>query len=101
MDPLVKELISFYNKNNALVAIIVALIAIVLPLSESIVKFCLKTNSIIWLLSYFTVIYRLLSRKSFRDSVILVGLSDSGKTTLFSQVIQLISRFVLNHYFLS
>ncbi|XP_054153910.1 signal recognition particle receptor subunit beta-like [Oppia nitens] len=65
MESLAKQLVTFYDKNYTYVAIIVAVIAVVLPI----------------------LFYYIFSRKSQRNAVILVGLSDAGKTVLFSQLI--------------
>ncbi|CAG2103667.1 unnamed protein product [Medioppia subpectinata] len=65
MDGLVKQLVSFYAKNSTLVAVIVAIIAVLIT----------------------TLIYFLFSRKSSRNAILLVGLSDAGKTVLFTQLI--------------
>ncbi|CAG2176231.1 unnamed protein product [Oppiella nova] len=65
MDNLVKQMLSFYDKNSTSVAIIVALIVVFGTI----------------------LIYYVLSRKSSRNAVLLVGLSDSGKTVLFTQLV--------------
>jgi len=70
MDNLVKQLLSLSDIKFTILSIIVAVITILLPI----------------------IIYSYLSRKSLSKSVLLVGLSDAGKTVLFSQLIG--NRFV-------